>query len=122
MSRTQRTLIGVLAAGTLALPVITATAAPKKKPAKPAPKAAAKADPKAGQALFSKEGCTGCHRTKDFPKGGEIGPDLSEIAKEHKSEEIAAYTKKPKAGSIMPAFKGPQAALDNIVAYLNTQK
>ena len=90
---------------------------------KPAPKpAATKADPKAGQQLFSKEGCTGCHRTKDYPKGGEIGPDLSAVAGEKKPEEIAAYTKKPKAGSVMPAFKGPQATLDNIVAYLATQK
>lgn len=119
----QRALVGVLAAGALSLSVLGATAAPKKPaPKKPAPKAAAKPDAKAGQIAFSKEGCTGCHKTKEYPKGGEIGPDLSEIGKEHKAEEISAYIKKPKSGSIMPAFKGPQASLDNMTAYMLAQK
>lgn len=116
----QRALVGVLAAGALSLSVLAATAAPKK-PA-PKPKPPAKPDAKAGQVAFSKEGCTGCHKTKEYPKGGEIGPDLSEIGKEHKAEEISAYIKKPKSGSIMPAFKGPQASLDNMTAYMLNQK
>jgi mono/diheme cytochrome c family protein len=118
----QRALVGVLAAGALSLSVLAATAAPKKPAPKPKPKAVAKPDAKAGQTAFSKEGCTGCHKSKEYPKGGEIGPDLSEIGKEHKAEEISAYIKKPKSGSIMPAFKGPQATLDNMTAYMLSQK
>jgi mono/diheme cytochrome c family protein len=118
----HRALIGVLAAGVLSLSVLGATAAPKKPaPKKPAP-AAPKADPKAGKVAFSKEGCTGCHKTKDYPQAGEIGPDLSEIGKHESAAEISAYIKKPKSGSIMPAFKGPQATLDNLTAYMLTQK
>ncbi|HEU4753490.1 MAG TPA: c-type cytochrome [Armatimonadota bacterium] len=116
----SRALIGLLVAGLVTAPVLSAMAAPAKKkaPAKPA----AKADAKAGQAAFKTEGCTGCHKTQDYPTGGEVGPDLSAVGKEKKAAEIAAYIKKPKAGSVMPAFKGPQAAVDNMTAYLVTQK
>lgn len=112
----SRALLGVMAFG---LAVTAAVAAPKK-PAKPAP--AKKADPKAGLAAFKSEGCVGCHKTKDYASGGEVGPDLSAIAGEHSVAEIEAYTKKPKAGSVMPPFKGPEAILKNLGAYLGTQK
>jgi mono/diheme cytochrome c family protein len=115
ISRTHRALIAV-AAGLLALPVLAASAAPKK-PAKPA---AGKGDPKAGLVAFKNEGCGGCHKTKDNPDAA--GPDFSTIGATKKPAEIAAYARKPKAGSTMPAFKGPQKTLDNIVAYLMTQK
>jgi mono/diheme cytochrome c family protein len=118
MSRSHRALVGLMAAGLLTVPVLTAVAAPKK----PAPKKpVAKADPKKGLAQFKSEGCAGCHKTKDV-EGSEVGPDLSAIGKDHKAPAIAAYIKKPKAGSVMPAFKGPQAVVDNITAYLMTQK
>jgi len=123
MFRYQRALIGVVTAGMLTLPLLTAANAAAKKPAKPAAKPAAKGgDAKAGQVAFSKEGCTGCHKSKDFPKGGEIGPDLSAIGTEKKADEISAYIKKPKAGSVMPAFKGPQKSLDDLTAYMMSQK
>ncbi len=124
ITMSHRVLIGALAAGFLSLPLLTgALAAPKKpapkKPAKPAPK---KADAKAGKEAFAAEGCTGCHKSKDFPSAGAVGPDLSEVGKGHDAAFISGYTKKPKAGSVMPAFKGPQATLDNMTAYLLTQK
>lgn len=122
ISRSHRAWIGVLAAGVLSIPVLSgAIAAPKKKapPKKTAPK---KADPKAGMTAFKTEGCAGCHKAKDYPMAGEVGPDLTDIAKEHKAADVAAYIKKPKAGSVMPAFKGPQATLDNMTAYLMNQK
>jgi mono/diheme cytochrome c family protein len=124
MFRYQRALIGVVAAGMLTLPMLSAANAAAKKPAKkPAAKPAAKGgDAKAGQMAFSKEGCTGCHKSKDFPKGGEIGPDLSAIGGEKKAEEISAYIKHPKSGSVMPAFKGPQKTLDDLTAYMMSQK
>ena len=121
MSRCHRALVGVVAAGMLSVPLISASVAAqaKKKPAKPA----AKGNAKTGKATFKSEGCTGCHKTKDYATGGEIGPDLSAIAKGHDAKFIAAYIKKPtKAGSVMPAFNGPQKAVDDMTAYLLTQK
>ena len=120
--RNNRALLGVMALG---LAVSAAAVAAPKKPAKPAPKKPApvkKADSKAGLAAFKSEGCVGCHKSKDYASGGEVGPDLSAIAAEHSAAEIEAYTKKPKAGSVMPPFKGPDAVLKNMGAYLGTQK
>jgi mono/diheme cytochrome c family protein len=123
MFRYSRALLGCLTVGLLTLPLLTnEVAAAKKKPAPKKPAAPAKADPKAGMTAFKEEGCTGCHKTKDYTTGGEIGPDLSAVGKEKKADEIAAYTKKPKAGSVMPAFKGDPKVLNNMVAYLMTQK
>lgn len=112
MSLKNRAALG-LAAAALALPVLAAMAAP----AKPA----AKGDAKAGKTLYAKEGCSGCHKTKDFPKGGDLGPDLSTIAKNHKEAEILKVIVKPPAGSVMPALKDEKKAKD-ITAYLLTQK
>ena len=122
MSRYHRAVVGTLAASLLCIPLLAGSSASAAKPKpKPKPKAPAKADPKAGKEAFKKEGCTGCHKTKDFAEGGTTGPDLSEAGKEP-AAKLAAYIKKPKSGSVMPAYKGPQATVDNIVAYLMTQK
>lgn len=121
MYGSHRLLIGVLAAGVLALPALSA--APKKPAPKKKPAVTAKAgDAKAGKEAFKSEGCTGCHKSKDFADGGMVGPDLSAVAKEKKPAEITAYITKPKAGSVMPAFKGPKKVLSDITAYLATQK
>lgn len=113
--RSNRATIGALASCILLLPVL-AVAAPK-----PKPKPAAKPNPVAGKTAFTKEGCAGCHKTKDI-EGGATGPDLSSIGKTHKAAQISAYITKPKAGSIMPAYKGPKKNLDDMTAYLLTQK
>ena len=114
MSRCQRALLGAVAAGVLCLPLLVATNA--------SAAAAAKGNAAAGKKAFASEGCSGCHKTKDYPKGGEVGPDLSAVGKDKKPAEISAYIKKPKKDSVMPAFKGPAASLDNLTAYLGTQK
>ncbi len=120
MSRTQKGLWSVAVAAAFALPLLTADAAPKKKaPAKPVAK---KGNAAAGKLTYSKEGCAGCHKTKDFPEGGEAGPDLSTVAGHETAAKIAAYIRKPKAGSIMPHYKGPQKNVDDMTAYLMTQK
>ena len=119
MSRTQKGLMSVAVAAAFGLPLLSAHAAPKK-PAKPAPKKGGNAA--AGKMTFSKEGCAGCHKTKDFPEAGEAGPDLSKVAGHETAAKIAAYIKKPKAGSIMPHYKGPQKNVDDMTAYLMTQK
>ena len=115
--RINRALLGVMALG---LAVSAAVAAPKKPAKKPAP--VSKPDAKAGMAAFKSEGCVGCHKTKDYASGGEVGPDLSAIAGEKKVDEIKAYIHKPKAGSVMPPFKGPAGVLENLAAYMGTQK
>lgn len=118
----HRAVVGFLAAGALCLPLVAGavSAAPKK----PAPKkpAAPKADPKAGKLTFQKEGCTGCHVTKDFPEAGKTGPDLSAVGKTSNAAAISKYIAKPKAGSVMPAYKGPAKNLKDMTAYLLTQK
>lgn len=116
MERTvTRIALGSLVAGVLALGIVPALAAPKAK-AKPKPDAAK------GKIAFKAEGCTACHKTKDYKDAGEIGPDLSAIGKNHKAPQIKAYILKPKAGSVMPAFKGDPKVADNMTAYMLTQK
>lgn len=123
MSRCHRTVVGFLAAGALSLPLVaSAVVAAPKKPAPKKPAAPAKGDAKLGKEAFKKEGCTGCHVTKDFPDAGKAGPDLSAVAQGHTAAQISAYIKKPKAGSIMPAYKGPAKSLADMTAYMMTQK
>jgi mono/diheme cytochrome c family protein len=127
--QSSRLVVGFVTAALLAVPLLTSGVEAQKKPAqkkpapkKPAPKSPA-GDAKAGQADFKAEGCVGCHKTKEFQaEGGALGPDLSKIAKEHDAKFIAGVIRKPPAGSNMPEFKGSQKTLDNLVAYLMTQK
>jgi len=116
MHRSHRALVAGLAAAAMALPLVSAVAAPAKK------KVPAKPNAKAGMVAFKTESCAGCHKTKDYPMGGEIGPNLSDVTKRKTTAQIKAYIQKPAAGSQMPAFKGPAATLNNLVAYLATQK
>jgi cbb3-type cytochrome oxidase cytochrome c subunit len=128
MMNCHRAVVGILAAGVLALPLATSVSAAAKKPAakKPAAKKPtakpAGADAKAGKESFQKEGCTGCHITKDFAQGGKTGPDLSSVGKDKSVADITKYIQHPKSGSVMPAFKGPAKTLADLGAYLGTQK
>jgi mono/diheme cytochrome c family protein len=112
---THSALAGVLMAGVLSVPLVAAAA---KKPAKPA----AGGNAKAGQQAFKNETCTACHKSKDYAGGGQIGPDLSDVGGKKKPAEISAYVAHPKAGSNMPPFKGAKKTLDDLTAYLVTQK
>jgi mono/diheme cytochrome c family protein len=119
-SRPNGALVGLLAFTVLSIPVVAVTAAPAKKA--PAKKAPAKAgDAKAGKAAFKSEGCSGCHKTTDYPDG-TLGPDLSKEGASKKAADISAYIGHPKAGSQMPPFKGPKKTLDDLTAYVLTQK
>ena len=136
MSQWNRALAGVAAAGVLALPLIgVAVAAPAKKAAKKKPAAKAAANTKgsaaAGKQLFSKEGCTGCHRSKDYKEGGEMGPDLSTTGGEHTQAQLVQMILDPKKhlkkDTVMPALqdasgKPATAKAGHIAAYLMTQK
>jgi cytochrome c2 len=116
MTRVHRAAIGVLAATVLSLPLVASAAKPAAKPKpKPAP---AKPDAAQGKKAFQAEGCTACHKTKDYPDGG-TSKDLNDVGKRMKTPDIAAYIKNPK-DKAMPAYKGPK--LPNLAAYLTTQK
>ena len=117
MKLTHRAFAGVLAAAVLSVPLVAAAAAKK-----PAAKPAAGGNAKAGLTAFKNEGCTACHKSKDYASGGALGPDLSDVGGKKKSAEISGYIAHPKAGSNMPAFKGPKKTLDDLTAYLLTQK
>jgi mono/diheme cytochrome c family protein len=96
------------------------TKPPAKKPAADNPAAPLLGDAKRGLKLFKSEGCKGCHTTKDYP-GGLQGPDLSG-AGFWGTARVRGYIVKPKRGSIMPAYKGAAKAVDDLTAYLGTQK
>lgn len=120
-TRSHRTLLGILATGALTLPLLTAAfGEAAKKPA-----AAAAGDAKAGKVAFAKdkEGCAGCHKTKDFTDASAtVGPDLSAYGKSGKTfAQCVTKIMKPGANSVMPALKDKKVA-ENITAYLMTQK
>jgi putative heme-binding domain-containing protein len=55
-------------------------------------------DPKRGFAVFRRESgpmCLRCHRV--YGEGGEVGPDLSDLAREHTREEILEQVLSPSA-------------------------
>ena len=121
ISRSSRALTGVILAALLALPLVASAQGKRggKKPAAPPKKAAG--DAKKGMAAFKSEGCSGCHKTKDVD-GGTM-KDLSMVGKNHTAAQLTAFIKNPPASaSAMPAFKGPAATLNDLVAYLLTQK
>ena len=121
MVHVSRALMGVIAAGLLALPALQSAAAPKKKPAKPAPKpAAGKPDAKLGKSLYMKEGCSSCHKAGDI-KGGDMGPALPKPDGLKTAAQITDKILHPGPSSIMPALKDPKKAA-HIAAFLVTLK
>ena len=57
-------------------------------------------------------GCMGCHKIAG--KGGQTGPDLSKVGKEHDATWLSNKIKNPKAtkpNSMMPPFAGSAADL-----------
>lgn len=64
--------------------------------------AAENGDPVAGKALFSSEGCAGCHSFKSAGSTGTTGPDLDAVSAG--PSKVMAQLRKP--GGIMPSFAG----------------
>jgi mono/diheme cytochrome c family protein len=120
ITRAHRALMGVLAAGVLALPAVQAMAAPKKPAKKPAKPAATKPDAKLGKSLYTKEGCSSCHKAGDI-KGGEMGPDLTGIGSKQTAAQLDKKIMHPGASSIMPALKDAKKSA-HITAFLLTLK
>ena len=92
-----------------------------------------KGDPKAGEALFKSQGCTGCHKFTPAGSNGSIGPDLdklSDYAKSANQGSLQQFTfdsiKDPGAyvekgfSNVMPNFGQTltDKQINDLVAYL----
>jgi ubiquinol-cytochrome c reductase cytochrome b subunit len=78
-----------------------------------------------GESLFSSESCIGCHTVDG--KGGKVGPNLSDIGNEGKSDKwLTVQIKDPKShdpDTIMPSFSSLSAQkIEALVAYLHSLK
>jgi len=73
--------------------------------------------------IIEERNCRRCHTL--LGKGGEVGPDLSEVGARRDAEFIKKKLLNPKSmhpGSAMPPFRGTEAELDILVAYLSSLK
>jgi cytochrome c oxidase subunit 2 len=91
----------------------------------------------AGKALFTTNGCGGCHTYKPAGSAGKVGPDLDNLAADAKKANhgsLEAYTKEsiedPEAyvvtgfpKGVMPVFKGKltDSQISDLVAFLTTK-
>jgi ubiquinol-cytochrome c reductase cytochrome b subunit len=77
-----------------------------------------------GQALFTKLGCTGCHRIHGT--GGAIGPDLSYVGDKRPDREWHfRHFRDPQSvspGSIMPKFPLTDQELQDLTSYMLSLK
>ena len=77
-----------------------------------------------GRALFFKTGCFGCHRIEGL-SSGTIGPDLSEVGKERKSDYLWGHIVDPRAytsTSVMPQFKLTDDEREALVIFLKSRQ
>jgi cytochrome c oxidase subunit II len=91
----------------------------------------------AGKALFTSNGCGGCHTFKPAGSGGKVGPDLDNLEADAKKADkgpVPVYTKQsiedPGAyvvpgfpNGVMPPYKGKltDAQINDLVNFLTTQ-
>ena len=89
-----------------------------------------------GQALFSSNGCNGCHTFKPAGSSAKIGPDLDNLAQYAKTAQqtLAAFTRESivnPSAYIQPGYTDampknyktlPKAQIDALVKYLTTGK
>jgi mono/diheme cytochrome c family protein len=69
--------------------------------------------------LFTKYGCTSCHRVAGSGKSG-VGTDLAHLEHRYSQEELRQYVLHPPAEVAMPAYAGriPDEELDAVVAFV----
>jgi cytochrome c oxidase subunit 2 len=84
----------------------------------------------AGERVFMREACAGCHTIRDTPADGTIGPDLTDVGSRStigsgildntpkNLKEWIAHTQQVKPGSLMPTIPLSSHDVDAIVAYL----
>ena len=91
----------------------------------------------AGKALFTSNGCGGCHTFKAAGSTGKVGPDLDNLPADAKKankgplpvyvkqsiEDPNAYVVPSYPSNVMPAFKGKltDSQINDLVKYLTTQ-
>ena len=76
---------------------------------------------KSGEKLVNQLGCTGCHTING--KGGDFGPDLSDISSKTGPEWLFYWLTDPKEyqpDAPMPKLRIPEEEIQDIVAYLMT--
>ncbi|HTY07019.1 MAG TPA: cytochrome b N-terminal domain-containing protein [Gemmatimonadales bacterium] len=79
---------------------------------------------RAGRALFQSEQCTGCHTVAG--KGGNQGPDLSDIGLHHSAAWLHSYVEDPSRfhpGTKMPSFGPPTLSheeIEELAQYLSS--
>lgn len=84
---------------------------------------AAGGDVEKGKELYSAKKCGLCHTVDG--SGGKKGGDLSDIGDKKDAEWLTKYMKDPKSlmpEAKMPAFKGSDEELQDLVAYLMSLK
>jgi cytochrome c oxidase subunit 2 len=91
----------------------------------------------AGKALFTANGCGGCHTYKPAASTGKVGPDLDDLAASAKKanrgsltqfvkesiEDPGAYVAPGYPNGVMPVFKGKltDSQVNDLVAFLTTK-
>ncbi len=76
-----------------------------------------------GEKLFHSQGCSSCHKVNG--QGGNVGPDLSNIANAgHSRQWLAQQIRAPKShkpSTVMPSFSNlSDQQVNDLVAYLMT--
>jgi mono/diheme cytochrome c family protein len=99
----------------------------------PTTTAAPEGDPEAGKALFTQQGCTGCHTFTPAGSKASVGPDLDKLeadaekanrgsVEEYTRESIvnpAAYVVPSFPAGVMPAYNSLSAKqVSDLVAFL----
>jgi len=90
-------------------------------------------DPEAGKAFFLTGPCAGCHTIDGTAAHGQVGPNLTHIASspqiagvlENTPDNLKKWLANPpgvKPGTIMPNLGLSPGDIDNLVAFLETQK
>jgi mono/diheme cytochrome c family protein len=90
----------------------------------------------AGKALFTSNGCGGCHTYKPAGSAGKVGPDLDNLAADAKKanmgsvedytresiEDPGAYVVPGYPNGVMPAYKGKltDSQVNDLVAFLTS--
>ncbi len=80
-------------------------------------------DAEKGKEVYNAKKCGLCHTVDG--SGGKKGGDLSDVGDKKDAEWLTSYMKDPKAvvpEAKMPAFKGSDEELQDLVAYLLTLK
>ena len=92
-------------------------------PAAPAPTTPSPAElATQGKDLFSAKGCVGCHRNKDFPTGGTIGPSLDGVSTRLTDDALRTVLKEGRLDKGMPNLGLTDKEVDALMSYLKTLK